>query len=471
MLITKEALKTLINGLVAKMQNYRGNWNQNDPTASDYIKNRPFYTEKNAKKIILPETFVESFEGGFTLTEPLIEGNTYTVLWNGTEYPCVAKNYDGYIMIGNNSIYEYDDGITMDTGEPFAMEAQEGRNNLYVYIGENLTNVTFSIYTISDVIRPIDKIFLPSMDFVSYTEAQNLTSSQQAIAKENIGVFEFSGDYNDLSNKPTLFSGQYADLTGKPTIPDVLGKMDKTNPVGNGHLSINRHAYSEIGEASTTFGKNNIASGAYSCAEGDQTIATGEGSHSEGYGYIGSFTASHRDGTTYAVTGSMDVVAVGRIVIYEVAGTIDSAIITAVNNTLNLVTLDKEFSFSGMKVVNVYARGSAGKYSHTEGMNTGAGSECQHVQGKYNIYDDANKYAHIVGNGTNAAPSNAHTLDWNGNAWFAGNVYVGGTSQEDGATMLLGLPTVTASDNGKFLRVVDGLWAAASIPNAEEASF
>lgn len=30
---------------------------------------------------------------------------------------------------------------------------------------------------------------------------------------------------------------------------------------------------------------------------------------------------------------------------------------------------------------------------------------------------------------------------------------------------------VTASDNGKFLRVVDGAWAAASIPNAEEATF
>jgi len=28
----------------------------------------------------------------------------------------------------------------------------------------------------------------------------------------------FSGDYNDLSNLPTLFSGAYADLTGKPTL-------------------------------------------------------------------------------------------------------------------------------------------------------------------------------------------------------------------------------------------------------------
>ena len=33
------------------------------------------------------------------------------------------------------------------------------------------------------------------------------------------------------------------------------------------------------------------------------------------------------------------------------------------------------------------------------------------------------------------------------------------------------LPTVTASDNGKFLRVVSGAWAAAEIPNANGGSF
>lgn len=33
------------------------------------------------------------------------------------------------------------------------------------------------------------------------------------------------------------------------------------------------------------------------------------------------------------------------------------------------------------------------------------------------------------------------------------------------------LPAVTASDNGKFLRVVNGAWAAATVPSAEGASF
>ena len=33
------------------------------------------------------------------------------------------------------------------------------------------------------------------------------------------------------------------------------------------------------------------------------------------------------------------------------------------------------------------------------------------------------------------------------------------------------LPTVSNFDNGKFLRVVNGIWTASSIPNAEEATF
>lgn len=34
-----------------------------------------------------------------------------------------------------------------------------------------------------------------------------------------------------------------------------------------------------------------------------------------------------------------------------------------------------------------------------------------------------------------------------------------------------GLPSVTTADNGKFLRVVEGAWAAASVPNASGVNF
>lgn len=66
---------------------------------------------------------------------------------------------------------------------------------------------------------------------------------------------------------------------------------------------------------------------------------------------------------------------------------------------------------------------ASGAYSHAEGRGTVAKGANSHAQGKYNIQDSAGTYAHIVGNGTaDNARSNAHTLDWSGNAWFAGTV-------------------------------------------------
>ena len=45
-------------------------------------------------------------------------------------------------------------------------------------------------------------------------------------------------------------------------------------------------------------------------------------------------------------------------------------------------------------------------------------------------------YLHIIGNGTsNSKRSNAHTLDWSGNGWFAGGLKVGGTGQDDTAAV------------------------------------
>lgn len=76
--------------------------------------------------------------------------------------------------------------------------------------------------------------------------------------------------------------------------------------------------------------------------------------------------------------------------------------------------------------------------SHAEGEGTCANCDYQHVQGRFNVEDFNERYAHIVGNGANKFNrSNAHTLDWQGNGWFAGDVYVGGVSQDDGAQKLM----------------------------------
>ena len=115
---------------------------------------------------------------------------------------------------------------------------------------------------------------------------------------------------------------------------------------------------------------------------------------------------------------------------------------------------------------------ASGLCSHAEGSAVTAASECQHAQGKNNVIDSNGKYLHIVGNGSDTTASNAHTLDWDGNAWFAGNIYIGGTSQDDATAVKVAIvPFPTASDEGKILRVVNGAPTWVSIQDAEGGSF
>ena len=173
----------------------------------------------------------------------------------------------------------------------------------------------------------------------------------------------------------------------------------------------------------------NKATGSSSHAEGYYTTASGDSSHAEGYRATASGNYSHAEGCYTTASG-------------------DSS------------------------HAEGYRAAASGNYSHAEGYYTTARGDYSHVQGRYNKIDSQNKYVHIVGNGESNKYSNAHTLDWNGNAWFAGNIYIGGTGQDDTAAIKVAIvPFPTAADEGKFLRVVNGIPTWVSIPNAEEATF
>ena len=152
---------------------------------------------------------------------------------------------------------------------------------------------------------------------------------------------------------------------------------------------------------------NQTEAGLQSHAEGDQTKATGETAHSEGRLTEASGASSHAEGKYTKATGHR--------------AHAEGNNTKATNEAAHSEGVDTEAS---------------GKASHTEGTGTVAGGDNQHTQGKYNIKDENNKYAHIVGNGAaNNDRSNAHTIDWDGNAWYAGDVKVGGTSYDDGVNV------------------------------------
>lgn len=91
-----------------------------------------------------------------------------------------------------------------------------------------------------------------------------------------------------------------------------------------------------------------------------------------------------------------------------------------------------------------YTDGKAtGSWSSATGQGTEAASHHQFVIGMWNNPDPDAKYVFIVGNGTKPTwfvgeLKNAHTLDWNGVPWYAGDrVMLGGTSMDDEAAVAL----------------------------------
>ena len=179
---------------------------------------------------------------------------------------------------------------------------------------------------------------------------------------------------------------------------EINNKLDSKNPNAFGSFSMGRKYPSVIGENSYAAGLTTIASGNASHAEGIDTIASGVYSHAEGNGTTASGISSHSEGTATTASGY--------------------------------------YSHAEGSSTTAY-----GYYSHAEGEGTIASSSHQHVQGYYNLEDKANKYAHIVGNGDSSSfRSNAHTLDWDGNAWYAGTV--------EGKALIL--PSSTENSTKKF---------------------
>ena len=171
------------------------------------------------------------------------------------------------------------------------------------------------------------------------------------------------------------------------------------------------------GQYSQALGSGTIASGECSHAEGSETTALGECSHAEGDNTTAVGDCSHAEGSGTQASGNCSHA--------EGGGTVASGSKSHAEGTSTAAPGDSSHSEGKYT-------GAPGNCSHAEGYNTKASSDYQHVQGKHNIEDAENKYAHIVGNGTSSsAKSNAHTLDWNGNGWYAGKLSQEGTPTED----------------------------------------
>lgn len=236
-----------------------------------------------------------------------------------------------------------------------------------------------------------------------------LAKINQKPDSSSLSDVSFTGDYNDLSNRPD-FSNFVNQIDFQNSYEAAMQQVgEHCMVIGRDYVTAGRASAATLGTKATAEGVETTASGNYSHAEGNNTTASGTVSHAEGNYTTASGVYSHVEGV----------------------GT----------------------------TAQRYSQHVFGEYNilDTTGSST-------NVKGSY---------VEIVGNGTaDSARSNARTLDWSGNEVLAGKLTVGAgpTNAMDVATKTYvdtavssvdALPSQTGQ-SGKFLTTdgSDASWAA-----------
>ena len=512
-----------------RISNSKADWNQNNPEADNYVKNRTHW-EEESEIVSVPETtlnFTAIGPGGFQKLNDfdIIVGKTYIVTYDSIDYECVAYIAAGPDIpsIGDGAIA--DAGNDGSNGEPFFITNFGGTIMGVNTIGTHTIKIVQKVTTV----HPLDTKFLPdgigvqsdwnendenskayikNKPFESvgtvYIEEQEITFEENGYATvsmnercpsgeqckaifdgveytgtvewwETDAAFQFtlsdgtvvtitwwdvsaqiySDKYEDWANTThtikfvSLDKANIKKIDSKflpdniATIVDIEevrdkmentvnaintvqitvdGKMDAENPIGTGVFSMNRTDNSEIGEYSSAIGLGTIADcahqstiGIYNCPSPTKyavDISTTQGvTHfSKNFYYSDEYTFDANSGY-FTLVNAMK--------------------FSSRNEVIGKYTLHSgspDYSINNMLLITgIYTHGSGDSVLYRQYKSAPQTTE-------------KGAYVHVIGNGTSDdSRSNAHTLDWNGNAWYAGDVYTGstsGTNKDEGSKKL-----------------------------------
>ena len=261
-------------------------WNQNDPEAPDYVKNRPFYTGDPEETELLNGTFAFENSGRIyfadvPISQPLEAGKTYKVNWDGSEYSVVAEDLDGMIGAGNWAIMIPD---YPDTGEPFLIVYDN-----YCSIGTLETDASHTIQ-VYGVIVEVVKIPEKYLDF------SKLAGRIMSYEGETFGQI-----FNDYTGN--IASGKFSHAEGYET----LARSAYSHAEGNGTEAYGQASHAEgIGSIAGYNYDINFETAAH--AEGYQTKAIGDNSHTEGDGTEARGNADHAEGFRTRANGGWTIV-------------------------------------------------------------------------------------------------------------------------------------------------------------------
>ena len=435
-------------------------WNAKEGE-SGHILNRTHYEDIQSGTIISDvELTINADFGAFLLTDDvsnIVAGGTYTVTYNGTTYECVGVELDGMSGLGNIGAMT---GGT-DTGEPFIIgvfpEPEDGLTGMVMTL-DGLETITLSISGVWPIVTQLDEKYIPKIWVTNICNGKadgslRSTTSTKEDEEYSLGYgavalgyeTKASGYTSYAEGSVTIASGEYSHAEGANTTASGVN----SHAEGGGTIAsgVNSHAEG-LGTTASDItshaeGSNTKASGSYSHSEGLGTTASGISSHAEGEGTTASGRHSHSEGYNTIAAGNYSHAEGGETEIIEAAGyahaegkgtrvTNSYAHAEGQNSWASGLASHVEGNNTDASGIASHAEGDNAKarvdYSHAEGWGTNTGdlqdNKGCHVQGRFNtIPTDTDNFAHVVGNGTDDTNrSNAHTLDWDGNAWYAGSV-------------------------------------------------
>lgn len=426
------------NGLLYTNASAQSDWNEDIETDPAHVLNRPAIRAGDGENSVIEGRVVDTDNASVIYTLQ-VSGDANATVYNYTttdELPSgIILRVFTQVYYENEKVKAYNKILDID------------KDNNTIKLLRTLSSSAISNETLIIYCRPINKV----------------------VGKE--GHAEGQGTIAALSGHTEgrcTYAGQYSHAEGSNSFANVNAHAEGSYTLAEGTYS-HAEGYSTkaFGESGHSEGGYTIAQGVYSHSEGHGTIADKIGSHSEGsFLYWNVTLEGEANATTYNITNEpKPFLANKNFVINGIIRTSNNAFSLESNRIIDAttqdgyvtsVTLEKTLNSesainnsSYYMLVGSHAIGNvshaegasfaygdyshseniqtiaSGDYSHAEGQATVSTGTSQHVQGKFNIVDTSNTYADIVGNGTTDSRSNAYTLDWNGNGWYAGKLTVG----------------------------------------------
>ena len=204
------------------------------PIAYDYMP------EGYPTKSVETTTLMEEQQVAFTLVEEeglyltqltnafkIVDGQTYTVNWDGTEYICVPSLADMGLFIGNSSIV----GMVDDTGEPF-LYLYNARQHAGMFATiDTAASHTIRVKTTAETVTPIDEKYLPE-NLATKADVENV----QTIAEN--AQFTAENAQNTANNAQTTANNAKATANNaQTTANNAKATADAALPKSGGEIS------------------------------------------------------------------------------------------------------------------------------------------------------------------------------------------------------------------------------------------